>query len=244
MSIIGTVTRFVTAHTMCSVLIHGSAYPAPWSANVPISASGIAITDTTIPIYRMMVAIVSIGIYYYIYFTSSIICYATVCLYEKCGVYTRVVLCMKKRTSAAGSTGTKGVHSSVQPRKSRYVCMVKRSSAGLGLFSRDSVVKGDFIIEYYGTVLTTDEADQRKGKYLFEVSSTKVVDGSPRYNMARYINHSCRPNCETDIVRGRIYIYARRAIQAGEELSYDYGKEYFNDFIKPYGCRCPKCSGR
>ena len=84
MSIIGTVTRFVTAHTMCSVLIHGSAYPEPWSANVPISASGIAITDTTIPIYRMMVAIVSIGIYYYIYFTSSIICYATVCLYEKC----------------------------------------------------------------------------------------------------------------------------------------------------------------
>ena len=60
-------------------------------------------------------------------------------------------------------------------------------------------------------------------------------------NKARYLNHSCRPNCETDIVKGKVYIYAKRNIKSGEELTYDYGKEYVDDFIKPYGCKCLKC---
>lgn len=130
-----------------------------------------------------------------------------------------------------------------QPRTSSYCFSVARSAAGLGLFAKESIARGDFLIEYYGPILTPKEADFKKGKYLFEVSKRKVVDGSPRYNKARYINHSCRPNCETDIVRGRIYIYARRNIKAGEELAYDYGKEYFDDFIRPHGCQCVKCTG-
>lgn len=128
------------------------------------------------------------------------------------------------------------------PRKSNYTLAMRRSSAGLGLFTEDSITRGKFVIEYYGTMCTRDEADRRGGKYLFEISSRKVVDGSPRYNFARYLNHSCRPNCETDIVKGKIYVYAKRNIKSGEELTYDYGKEYFDDFIKPYGCRCVKCT--
>ena len=129
------------------------------------------------------------------------------------------------------------------PRKSTYTLKVQRSSAGLGLFTEDPIERGKFVIEYYGTVLTRTQADEKGGKYLFEINSKKVIDGSPRYNIARYLNHSCRPNCETDIVKGKIYIYAKRNIREGEELTYDYGKEYVNDFIKPYGCKCIKCLG-
>lgn len=126
-------------------------------------------------------------------------------------------------------------------RKSGYALTVRRSSTGLGLFTEDPVKRGKFIIEYYGHVCTRNEADKKGGKYLFEINSRKIIDGSPRYNLARYFNHSCRPNCETSIVKGKVYIYAKRNIEAGEELTYDYGKEYFNDFIKPRGCRCVKC---
>ncbi len=130
------------------------------------------------------------------------------------------------------------------PRKSKYTLRVRRSSAGLGLFTESSIERGKFVIEYHGTILTKTQADEKGGKYLFEINSRKVIDGSSRHNIARYLNHSCRPNCETDIVKGKIYIYAKRNIKEGEELTYDYGKEYFDDFIKPYGCKCLKCLGQ
>jgi hypothetical protein len=97
-------------------------------------------------------------------------------------------------------------------------------------------------MEYTGRLLSSDEADRKGGRYLFEVNRRWFIDGSPRGNLSRYINHSCRPNCEP-LVRGRaIVIYARRTIRAGEELTYDYGKEYFDEYIKPSGCRCAWCS--
>ncbi|HEC30390.1 MAG TPA: SET domain-containing protein [Candidatus Yonathbacteria bacterium] len=115
---------------------------------------------------------------------------------------------------------------------------VKRSSAGLGLFAARNFVYDDFLIEYVGEVLTPTQADDKGGKYLFTINSRKVIDGTPRHNIARYINHSCKPNAEAVIEGGNIMIYATKKIKKGEELSYDYGKEYFNDHIKPYGCRC------
>jgi SET domain-containing protein len=118
---------------------------------------------------------------------------------------------------------------------------VKRSSAGLGLFSGEDIKKGSLVIEYTGNILSSKEADARGGKYLFEVNSKKVIDGSGRENKARYINHSCRSNCEIEIKKGRVFVFARKNIKKGEELSYDYGKEYFNEYIKPNGCRCQKC---
>lgn len=119
--------------------------------------------------------------------------------------------------------------------------VVRKSKAGLGLFTNAPIERGGFVIEYVGTMLTQEEANKKGGKYLFEISSRRTVDGSARSNRARYINHSCKPNCEVEIKKGRILIFAKRAIKAGEELSYDYGKEYVDEHIKPFGCRCAPC---
>ncbi len=121
---------------------------------------------------------------------------------------------------------------------------VVRSKTGLGLVTTLPIKKGEFVIEYDGPRLTNEEADKKLGKYLFEVNSKVTIDGSGRKNIARYINHACRPNCEIDIKKGRVFISAKKNIAAGEELNYDYGKEYWNHFIKPYGCLCASCVKR
>ncbi len=121
----------------------------------------------------------------------------------------------------------------------KYKLKVKKSSAGLGLFADEKIPKGTFIIEYYGPVLTNKERDEKGGKYLFETSANRTIDGSGRYNTARYANHSCKPNCEIEIIRGRIYIVSKKSIKPGEELTYDYGKEYVDEFINP--CKCKSC---
>ena len=119
---------------------------------------------------------------------------------------------------------------------------VRRAAAGLGLFTKVDIPKGKRVAEYVGKKLTWQEYLNSNSVYLFEVGARKTIDGSPRWNLARYINHSCRPNCEVEITRGRVFIVSRRKIKAGEELNYDYGEEYFNDLIKPKGCRCEKCA--
>ena len=125
-----------------------------------------------------------------------------------------------------------------RPRRSKYKLRVKRSSAGLGLFAGESIKRGDFVIEYFGPMLTDDEADAKGGKYLFTIGKNKTINGTSRENIARYINHSCKPNCEVEIDGERLFVYAKRAIKEGEELNYNYGEEYFDEFIKPHGCRC------
>ena len=119
---------------------------------------------------------------------------------------------------------------------------VGKSRTGKGLFAGEKIPKGACIIEYVGRVISKAEEYTSRSKYLFEVNSKKTLDGPPRINKAGYINHSCRPNAEPVIRAGRIYIMAKRAIALGEEITYEYGKEYWNDHIKPKGCRCAKCS--
>ncbi|WP_244622697.1 SET domain-containing protein [Microvirga brassicacearum] len=119
---------------------------------------------------------------------------------------------------------------------------VGRSRTGLGLFATRLIEKGEFIVEYDGPRLTNDEVEERRNtRYLFTVNSRWTVDGSPRWNLARYINHCCRPNAEAVITRGRIRIKARKRIRPGDEIAYHYGKSYFDAFIAPKGCKCPKC---
>lgn len=118
---------------------------------------------------------------------------------------------------------------------------VKRSVAGLGLFAEAAIPKGACIIEYTGKILTPEEEEASNSLYLFDAGGGVTIDGSPRWNTARYINHSCRPNCEIDIYKNRVYVMAKRAIKPGEELTYDYDTDYFNAYIKPKGCRCAKC---
>lgn len=122
-----------------------------------------------------------------------------------------------------------------------FKLLVKRSSAGLGLFAGEDIPKGTCIIEYFGRTISPEEEYTINSKYLFEINSKKTIDGSTRENKARYINHSCRPNAEPEIIKGKVLIMATRQIKKGEEILYDYGKEYWNEYIKPLGCRCLKC---
>jgi SET domain-containing protein len=118
---------------------------------------------------------------------------------------------------------------------------VKKGVDGFGLFTTGPITKGTYIIEYWGPILNAVEVEEKGGKYLFEISKNKTIDGTHRANTARYVNHSCRPNCEVEIKKGRVLIYAKKNIKEGEELCYDYGKDYWNAYIKPKGCRCVKC---
>lgn len=119
---------------------------------------------------------------------------------------------------------------------------VKRSKSGLGLFAQKDFKKGDFIIEYTGKKITHEEADKKGGLYLFTLNDQWVLDGTDRKHTARYLNHSCRPNCEAVIEDDKyVMIYAIKKINVGDELTFDYGKEYFEDIIKEKGCKCEKC---
>lgn len=120
----------------------------------------------------------------------------------------------------------------------KYAIRKSAAGKGQGLFATAPFKKGEFVIEYTGKKIPTKEADELTTRYLFEIDKDWTIDGSPRSNIARYINHSCDPNCESDTVEGKIIITAIRDIQPGEELSFDYGEEYYNEFIKPKGCRC------
>ncbi len=122
--------------------------------------------------------------------------------------------------------------------------VIKRGTHGLGLFTTINFKKGDLVTEYTGEKITVEEANRRGGQYLFELNDAWTVDGKERTNFSRYINHSCAPNCypEIDETEEHIFIYAKRAIKVGEELTYNYGKEFFNVHIKSKPCRCSKCS--
>ena len=132
------------------------------------------------------------------------------------------------------------------PRKSKYTVgnfklRVGRSIAGKGLFALEKIPKGACILEYIGRPVREAEQYRDSGKYLFWVGRNKMINGNIPSNIARYINHSCAPNCEATGPSGHVFIMALRTIKPGEELTYNYGKEYFNQHIKPKGCRCKKC---
>jgi hypothetical protein len=119
-----------------------------------------------------------------------------------------------------------------------------RCRTGLGLFARIAFPAGERLIEYTGERISTEEADRRGGRYLFHVNDSWAIDATGRDNLARYINHACRPNAEARVVGRRVFIYAKRAIEPGEEITYHYGRVYFRVFIEPNGCRCATCLRR
>ena len=127
-------------------------------------------------------------------------------------------------------------------KKNKY--RVKRAGSGLGLFAASRFRKNEFVIEYVGKKLTGKDAEGRYNKYLFEINSKLTIDGSSRKNIARYVNHSCRPNCEVRIYAKRVRIWTTCPVKPGEEFTYDYGKEYFDEYIKPFGCKCANCRSK
>ena len=122
---------------------------------------------------------------------------------------------------------------------------IGRSRTGLGLFATKPIKKGRRIIRYFGPLLDSKkkEEDAIENKYLFELNNRWTIDGSVRANIARYINHACKPNAESDVKprKRRIYIRAIKTIEPGEEINYDYGSDYFKAYLKPIGCKCDAC---
>ena len=123
---------------------------------------------------------------------------------------------------------------------------IGRSSAGLGLFAVRPIAKNAYIVTYQGKRISTKEAHRReregKARYMFEINARWTIDGSSRRNLGRYANHACRPNCEPALRKGKIVLLALRDIAPDEEITYDYGKDYFDLFIAPLGCRCAACA--
>lgn len=135
---------------------------------------------------------------------------------------------------------------------------VRRSKIhGSGVFALRAIPRGTRVIEYLGERVSHAEADRRyehrpvndAHTFLFIVDERTVVDAGVGGNQARYINHSCKPNCETEVTRGRIWVRTRRRILPGEELSYDYciGRDADDppDVDDVFRCRCgaPRCRG-
>jgi hypothetical protein len=125
---------------------------------------------------------------------------------------------------------------------------IGRSKTGLGLFATRKIKKGSKIVRYFGPMLDSRNKKHQNvdNKYLFEISNRWTIDGSVRKNIARYINHACRPNAESDVNKRkrRVIIRAVKTIQPGEEINYDYGTDYFKIFLKPIGCKCDHCEKR
>jgi uncharacterized protein len=122
---------------------------------------------------------------------------------------------------------------------------IGRSPTGLGLFATKPIKKGSRIVRYSGPLLDCDkeEDDAIENKYLFQLTNRWTIDGSVRENVARYINHACRPNAESDVRprKRKVYIRAIKNIEPGEEINYDYGTDYFKAYLKPIGCKCDAC---
>ena len=118
---------------------------------------------------------------------------------------------------------------------------VRKTAAGLGLYTTVPIKKGARIIEYTGETITEEEANRRGGRYLFKLNSKRALDARRHVHTARYINHSCKPNCIPYLndPETRVFIFAKRDILGGEELTYNYGNEYSAEYCVP--CKCAEC---
>jgi hypothetical protein len=128
---------------------------------------------------------------------------------------------------------------------------------GKGVYALVDIAPGETLIEYTGEIITWAEALERhphdpsdpNHTFYFHIDEERVIDAKYGGNSARWINHSCKPNCEADIEDGRVFIRSKRAIKAGEELFYDYGlviDEPLTPKLKaqyPCWCGAKKCRG-
>ena len=152
--------------------------------------------------------------------------------------------------------GSKCLNQKFQSKKYAKLDIRRTGKKGHGLFTKQSLRKGEFIIEYVGEVLHEDEYRARKNRYEAEekrhyyfmtLSSSETIDAAERGNAGRFLNHSCAPNCETQkwMVNGElcIGIFALEDIAPDEELTFDYNFERYGD--NPIKCYCgtKKCGG-
>ncbi len=145
-----------------------------------------------------------------------------------------------RRTAAAGAG----------PASGRRIQVRRSGVHGKGVFALQPIAAGERIVEYVGEVITWKEAQRRhphdpkdpNHTFYFHVDDKHVIDAKHGGNASRWINHSCDPNCEADEDDGRVFIKALRNIEAGEELSYDYGliidEPYTARLKAEYPCWC------
>ena len=135
--------------------------------------------------------------------------------------------------------------------------IVRRSSIhSRGIFARREIPKETRILEYVGEKITKAESVRRANArferaqktgeaavFIFDINKKFDIDGGVGGNVARLINHSCDPNCEAFIIRGRVWIYSRRKIAEGEELTYNYGFDLEHWAEHPCLCGSDNCVG-
>jgi SET domain-containing protein len=141
----------------------------------------------------------------------------------------------------AASVTNEPVAPATSARENPFVRFNESVIHGTGGFARCDIPAGTYIIEYVGERIDKAEAQRRceaDNRYIFCIDDTWDIDGSVAWNPARFINHSCSPNCEAELDEeaGRIWIKALRDIKAGEELSFNYG--YDIDDFEEHPCRC------
>jgi uncharacterized protein len=126
------------------------------------------------------------------------------------------------------------------------VSSAKSGIHGAGLFARVPIAAGARVVEYVGEKISKSESlrrCQQENYYIFSLDDDWDIDGSVDYNLARFANHSCEPNCETDVIDGHIWIIALRDIAAGEEITYNYTYDYEDYREHPCRCGAPSCVG-
>ncbi|MGB8370821.1 MAG: SET domain-containing protein-lysine N-methyltransferase [Verrucomicrobiia bacterium] len=119
------------------------------------------------------------------------------------------------------------------------VCLRPSAIHGAGGFAKADIAAGTRVIEYVGEKITKTESLRRcesANAYIFSLDDAHDLDGNVPWNPARFLNHSCDPNCEAEPDGGRVWIVARRGIRAGEEITFNYG--YDLDDYRDHPCRC------
>jgi uncharacterized protein len=117
---------------------------------------------------------------------------------------------------------------------------------GMGGFARVDIPAGARVIEYVGEKITKQESLARceqNNEYIFALDDEHDLDGQVSWNPARFLNHSCEPNCEARLEGGCIWVIAIREIRAGEELTFNYGYDLADYAEHPCGCGAPGCVG-
>ncbi|HWK95344.1 MAG TPA: SET domain-containing protein [Pseudolabrys sp.] len=122
-----------------------------------------------------------------------------------------------------------------------------RARTGLGIFATRPIKKRTTISEYRGKMLGVEaaiKAEKSGNRYLYEVNSKWTIDGAKRGNIARYFNHSCNPNADTFIRGKRVFVRTIKNIEPGDEITYDYGRDYLKNVIGLENCQCTRCRKR
>jgi uncharacterized protein len=162
------------------------------------------------------------------------------------------------RNAVAVRKAAQKVATSVRRKNTTTPWAERRVSAihGRGLYASKMIPAGTRIIAYDGERITKAESERREQQrqereraggdgcvYIFDLNKRHDIDGDMEWNTARLINHACRPNCRTEIIRGQIWIIAKRDIPAGEELTFDYRYGYASWREHPCRCGTDRCVG-